>query len=605
MLFVYLLLLCLFLGNEAHPHEALSYDPQSQSFVCELVKGHRRNTGIFEDIRCIKDDRVKMSPMTCVSFDNETNRTVGSLCPYFQDSFNVSIENESDPFCNHINRSGLLCSQCDGDYRLPLNSYSLKCKPSSECHSYHWILFFLVETSPVTIMFIIFMFWNVKLTAGYANCYIAYSQIISLQINTLSMTHSSKMLPHGTVAVSIVLSMYRVWSFQVGHVVSSHLCVHSDIGQLTTVALQYTSVFYALLLAFIGYVVVELHSHQFRLVVWISKPFSWCLRFRDQSVDPKTVALNTLAGFYYMAFAKLAAVSLFLLATTRVYNETGHVIGHVCFYDGSMSFMKNGHLKYAILAIAVLIFLVFVPVLFMTFYQFRIIQTCLSKWHLNRSGLIIFMDALQGCYKDGSDGGKDCRWFSSCFYMIRFAVFFLYSLILNPRNLFELQFSIQCILIVSLVVILCLNPYKYKWYNKLDVFIIAYSNFITSIVVYQFDLNSLSSQYPSSMLEVIFLLLVSLPLFCATIYSIKMLFGSRIEFLYHLLRRKYLENRNVLNNASETFSTRTFDEEIEHRSLTRIISDGSLPDRVLQPSRYNSSNSSPIYYGAISQNHSS
>ena len=602
MLFAYLLLLCLLLGNQTHCHKVLSYDPHRQSFVCESVKGHREKTGIFKDIRCIKDDKVKMSPMTCVSFDNETNRTIGSLCPYFQDSFNVSIENESDPFCNYINRSGLLCSQCNEEYRLPLNSYTLKCKPSSECHSYHWILFLLVETSPVTIMFIIFMFCNVKLTAGYANCYIAYSQIISLQINTLLMTHSSKMFTNDTVAVSLVLSLYRVWSFQVGHVISSHLCVHSDIGQLTTVALQYTSVFYALLLAFIGYVVVELHSHRFRLIVWISKPFSWCLRFRDRSVDPKTAALNTLAGFYYMAFAKLAALSVLLLIPTSVYNETGDIIDRVSFYDGSMSFMKGGHLKYAILAIAVLIFLVFVPVLFMAFYQFRIIQRCLSKWHLNRSGLIIFMDSLQGCYKDGSDGGKDCRWFSSCYYFLRLILFILALYFVDDNQFIELHVFLLLTIVVTITVILYLMPYKCSHYNKLDIFIFSYGSFILAITSYQVSVyapqpgdQNVGSK--TRFLEIIICILISFPLIGATLYVLEKLLGMKIRFLYrwcksHTSRDSYTQSLSLMEDTT----TRS--------PLLRTISGtstGSLPDRMVQPEVYtvNSPGTVSPNYGSV------
>ena len=199
MLFVYLLLLVLLHGNEAHRHKFLWYDSENQEFACNQSGiGHRSNKAIFKDIKCKENDTVEVSAMTCVSWNNKTKSMVGSLCPYFQDSFNVSIENESDPFCDHLNRHGYLCSNCSTGYRLPLNSYTLKCKHSSECRSYHWILFLLVETSPVTIMFIIFMFCNVKLTAGYANCYIAYSQIISLQMNTLS---NDTFIPNATLMI--------------------------------------------------------------------------------------------------------------------------------------------------------------------------------------------------------------------------------------------------------------------------------------------------------------------------------------------------------------------------------------------------------------------
>ena len=591
-------------------HWVLFYDDGSFNCTKWSAQEYKKMASLFKGIKCNKSF-IEVSPMTCVTYGDTPDGTeiIASLCPYFRDTYTVSIPTEqgSDSLCQHLNRQGRLCSQCNENYSLPLNSYSLKCKPSNECHAYHWVLFFLVETSPVTIMYIIFMFYNVKLTAGYANVYIIYSQIVSLQMNTLLMTQASQIYTNNTIAASTVLSLYRMWSFQMAHVVSNHLCVHSELSQLTTVALQYTSVFYALLLALLGYIVVEFHSLQYRFIILLSKPLSWCLHFRDRSVDAKTVSLNTLAGFYYIGFAKLASVSLFLLASTPVYNETGHIVDHVSFYDGSLIFMESHHLPYAVLAIAVLIFLVIIPVLLMVFYQFQIVQKCLQKCHLHRPGLIIFVDALQGCYRDRNDGGWDFRWFSSYSFIFRLAVFVLYATILSQEMLFVLQFSIQCILIVSMVAVLCLNPYKYKWYNKLDVFIIAYANFITSIVVYQIGLrnNTPDHRYPGIKLEAALLLIIAFPILGATAYVTKKVFGSRIVFFCHFIHRMYRERRasqSVMYSMNETSPTATIREEDDHRSLLRNISDGSLPDRMLQPSRYKegSRDASPVYYGTVS-----
>ena len=591
-------------------HEVIFYNSHNETFDCKNVsQGQYKKIGsLFKKLKCHKR-HINVRPMTCVTYDAGKDRIIASLCPYFQDTYNVSIPTEqgSDSLCQHLNRQGRLCSQCSENYSLPLNSYSFKCKPSNECHTYQWVLFFLVETSPVTIMYIIFMFYNVKLTAGYANSYIIYSQVASLYSPVMS--DASQTYANDTIAVSTVLSLYRMWSFQMGHVVSNHLCVHSELSQLTTVALQYTSVFYALLLAFLGYIVVEFHSLQYRFIILLSKPLSWCLHFRDRSVDAKTVSLNTLAGFYYIGFAKLASVSLFLLASTPVYNKTGHIVDHVSFFDGSIAFMKSRHLPYAVLAIAVLIFLVIIPVFLMIFYQFQIVPKCLQKCHLHRPGLMIFMDALQGCYRDGSEGGKDFRWFSSYFYIYRLAIFILYgSIFLSPEMFFDLQFSFQCSLLISIVILLCLSPYKYRWYNKLDVFIMAYANFVVSITIYKagfVDDNDAPHSNSKMMLEVVFLLIVAFPLFGATIYVANKLLGSRIIFFYHFLRQKYRERSTsqcVMCSMNETSPTTIFQEENEHRSLLRIVSDGSLPDRMLQPSRYKegSRDTSPVYYGTVS-----
>ena len=543
--------------------------------------------------------------LTCLSCEKKySNTVVAFLCPYHYAAINITQEEIQKGGCESFNRTGELCSKCNNRTSLAMSSYTLQCKRKKDCHAYHWLFFFAVEILPVTFIYIVFIIFNIKITAGYANSYILYSQFITFQLISISF-HSGSRTEYsksGSIIVIVVTLMYKFCSFQLGHPVSSHLCVHDSLDQLMSVALQYTSVFYALLLGFIGYVVVELHSHQFRLIVWISKPFSWCLRFRDRSVDPKTAALNTLAGFYYIAFAKLAAVSLFLLASTRVYNETGHVIDHVCFYDSSMSFMKGGHLKYAILAIAVLIFLVFVPVLFMVLYSFQCFRKCLGKCRLNRPGLVILMNAFQGCYKDGVSVGYNCRWFSSYYYIARLAVFSIGVFLIDPMNVLEVHLLYLLIILVSITLILWLMPYKYMLYNKLDIFIFCYCSFILSTTSYQ-DIfvspgGSLDTTSPQvKYLEIIIYILVGFPLIGATLYVLEKLLGMKIRFLYRWYRHR--TNREPYGQ-----SLSLIEDTAPVPPLLRTISGistPSLPDRMVQPEiyRFNSPGTMSPNYGSV------
>ena len=548
-------------------------------------------------------------PLTCFSMC-ETNLSgkkepvafaVASLCPYYRNSINVTTSLDwwgNNSFCKNFNRSGSLCHKCDKNYRPSLSSYSGHCLPKDKCHDYHWLTFFAIETIPATVMYITFMAFNVQLTSGYANTFILYSQIVAFRFISLQFINGWENNFHeasGTVLA--IVSLYSLWSFQLGHIILFYYCVNTHIPQLMLVALQYTSVFYALLLAFLGYIVVELHSLQYRLVIWLSKPFSLCFRFHETSVDAKTVSLNTLAAFYYMGFAKLAALSIVLLQSTPVYNEIGQIVDRVSFYDGSIAFMKSHHLPYAVLAIAVLIFLVIIPVLLMIFYQFQIVQKCLRKCHLHRPGLMIFMDALQGCYRDGSEGGKDFRWFSACYYIIRVIVFVLAVSFVDDNQFIELHVFLLFVAVISIAVLLCIMPYKYMWYNKLDIFIFSYSSFILAITSYQVSLVSPAPgqqniDHKTIIIEVIICVLIAFPLVGATVYVLEKLFGVKIRFLIrwyrHYTSRDYDTNQSlsVINDTPPP--------------LLRTISGtstSSLPDRMIQPEVYriNSRGTTPDY----------
>ena len=549
-----------------------------------------------------------VSQLTCLSCEKKyNNNVVAFLCPYHYAAINITRKfNMGDDYlCKSFNRTGELCSKCNDNTSLAMSSYSATCKEKKDCHVYHWLLFFAVEILPVTLIYIVFMTFNIKITSGYANSYILYSQIITFQLISTSFHNGSRTeySESGSIIAIVVTLLYRFCSFQLGHPVSSHLCVHESLDQLMSVALQYTSVFYALLLALLGYLVVELHSHRFRLIVWLSKPFSWCLHLRDRSVDPKTVALNTLAGFYYMAFAKLSAVSFLLLASTRVYNETGHVIDHVCYYDGSMSFMKDDHLKYAILAIAVLVFLVFVPVLLMILYSFQCFRKFLGKFRLNRPGLVILMNAFQGCYKDGVTIGHNCRWFSSYYYVARVAMFFIGVFLIDPKDVLEVHLLYLFIVLVTITVILCLMPYKYMLYNKLDIFMFCYSSFILSTTSYQ-DIfttpgGSLDTTSQTRYLEIVVYILIAFPLIGATLYVLEKLLGMKIRFLYRWY--KYRTNRDSYNQSLSLIEDTSSPVPPLLRTVSGI-STPSLPDRMVQPEVYTVNSpggTMPPNYGSV------
>ena len=566
---------------------------------CSFNHSHWSQNDAFFSHHILKNITNKsfvVVPLTCVSCNGgENSQMIASVCPYYRNVISVTLSSENvsenvwenDALCKEFHRTGRLCSQCASSYKPSLSTYSGRCIYEKNCSDYYWLLFFGVETVPATLMYITFVAFNTKLTSGYANGYILYSQVISFRLMSLEFINGWKSNFNDT-RVKAVVGLYSVWSFQLGHLILNSFCTKTEASQLMSVALQYTSVFYALLLAFIGYLVVELHSHRFRLIVWLSKPFSWCLRLRNRSVDPKTVALNTLAGFYYMAFAKLAALSVLLLIPTSVYNETGHIIDHVSFYDGSVSFMKDGHLKYAILAIAVLVFLVFVPVLFMAVYQFSIIQKCLRKCHLNRSELIIFMDALQGCYRDGSDGGWDCRWFSSCYYFLRLIMFILALHFVDDNQFIELHVFLLLAIVITISLILYLMPYKCSHYNKLDIFILSYGSFILAITSYQVSIyapqpgdQNVGSK--TKFLEIIICILISFPLIGATLYVLEKLLGMKIRFLYrwyrnYTSRESYNQSLSLIEDTSSPAPP-----------LLRTVSgtsNGSLPDRMVQPEVY-------------------
>ena len=98
----------------------------------------------------------------------------------------------------------------------------------------------------------------------------------------------------------------------------------------------------------------------------------------------------------------------------------------------------------------------------------RCFQQCLGHCGLRCHALGTFMDAFQGCYKDGTNGTRDCRYFGALYLIICIICFFVLALTVDVLFFF---FAVaQFILIVFAMLIAIIQPYKahFAVYNIVD-----------------------------------------------------------------------------------------------------------------------------------------
>ena len=90
------------------------------------------------------------------------------------------------------------------------------------------------------------------------------------------------------------------------------------------------------------------------------------------------------------------------------------------------------------------------------------------------------MDALQGHYKDGTDGTRDCRWFAALHLIFR--ILFLVIFVTNV-SLFWVCSAIPMILI-AIFLTAVFQPYKSTVYNNIDNFLsLEFVFIIVSVIV--------------------------------------------------------------------------------------------------------------------------
>ena len=202
-----------------------------------------------------------------------------------------------------------------------------------------------------------------------------------------------------------------------------------DITPLQALALDYAVAFYPLLLVVATYILIQLHSRDVRLIVWLWTPFGKCFSLIKVNWDLQGSVVNAFATFFLLSYVKLLDVTLDMLTYSNVYtmNESNYTERKVLYFDGTVDYFSAEHLPYAIIGFTVLIVFVLLPLLLLTLYPMRWFQKCLNHSRLQKRGLDTFINCFQGYYKDGTDGTRDCRYFSISFFLIQYLFSLLYQ----------------------------------------------------------------------------------------------------------------------------------------------------------------------------------
>ena len=164
---------------------------------------------------------------------------------------------------------------------------------------------------------------------------------------------------------------------------------------------------------------------------------------------------------------KFLSVSLDLLTPTRVYDVNGSVLGNFLYYDASIEYFgTKKHLPYAILALFVVIVIVLIPLLLLLLYPMQCFQRCLGRCGVRLHALHIFIDSFQGCYKDGTNGTRDCRYFAGVYLAARLLLCIVFALTLSAY-----YYAAGIVVLIAIAMLVAIiQPYKPKFaaYNAVD-----------------------------------------------------------------------------------------------------------------------------------------
>ena len=414
----------------------------------------------------------------CMDYNEEEDVVFVGGCPfvnqegdeyvYVKPPRNASELNEF--LCGRLNRTGVMCSQCQEDLGTTIFSYSMPCLPCMSS-GLGWTLYVFFATFPTTLLFLFMLMFQVRITSGPLNAYIFACQLVVSAITWSITFESMSVIFH--VVVLTLSTIYGIWNLDFFRYLIPPFCASDQISPLHVVALEYTVAFYPLLLTVVAYICVQLHARDCRVMVCLwrvfCKCFSSCKRRWGRQWDPIASLVHTFAAFLLLSYSKILFVSLQLLSYTQLYVPTGGVLDppRRVYHDPSLEWFGDKHLPFALLAIIVLCIFIFFPALVLLLYPTKPFQKCLGCCGSTWLALHAFADVFQGCYKNGTNGTRDCRYFAGLYLVLRI-VLLLAMYGGSVFGVYDEMVSIACLVIAALVFLL-FCPYKDKfWLNVWD-----------------------------------------------------------------------------------------------------------------------------------------
>ena len=400
-------------------------------------------------------------------------------------------------FCYIDSRKGA----CALGYGVPINQLN-RCVQCDQYPLPDWIIFVLIQLLPVTIVVLIIIVFNIQLTNGFMNGLIFYSQMISIVYPNLSLNIASRI--YYGYYYNIYCSPYypnlyvipgNLFNLNFVMFVVKPLCITSNMTLLQAILFWYIIPTYPLVLLLLIYTWITMYDKGFRYVVTITRPLHRLLaRFwRKTKMEP--CLIHSIASIYLLCFTQFAATSLQLLYPTTWYyeNESG-----IAFYDGTLKYFGWPHSFAGIFAIIVLLFIIFLPMLYIQLYPFKLFHKLLSCIHLRKEILISLGDVFTGPYKDGSKNTRDYRYYAGFYFFLRIIVLCLYfapSDIYIPQNdstFYRIIFPQMALFTVFGGTNAIFRPYKRNIHSFFDFFfmlvlsivtVVGYSNIINLLLL--------------------------------------------------------------------------------------------------------------------------
>ena len=490
---------------------------------------------------------------------------------YFELASNITALDHQ--LCSNADRTGPFCAQCKHGYAPSINSLTPHCVPCPNKKAYfYWMLYILVEVVPVTIFLFAIMLFHISVTRGAFNSFVLFAQLIT---TTFDITGDGTIPLHTITSSASGLQkayhvVYNFWNLNFFISISSDFCLSPKLDTITVLSFHYLLAFYSLALIFVFYCLVRLYEHGIQPFYFLGKPIHHLLRFFRRRWNLSRSTVDAFSTFLVLSSTKFTIASVYLLTPVTYVSSNGTEMGSLLYFQGDVTYLSKKHAPFFVLAVFVMVTFVLLPTLLLLVYPLRLVEWLAARLgycgRLLRPGhrMNLFLDSFQGCFKDGTNGTRDYRYFAGVYFLLRTILFTTYAY----TGIWLQQYAVQqLVCTVAILLITIIRPYKKEFYNNLDATILGILALVNALSMYNIYYTSQGFSLSSWAFALQYTLI-----YCPLIYLIcyitwKLVKHKRrkiLRFICKCFGCNYSERQTLLSNVLNDGDSRggsTTDEE--------------------------------------------
>ena len=524
---------------------------------------------------------VKLAKGLCMTYDNTTGVTDVGKCPYtlldmpLAESGYIGLPNVTvdlnEFLCGFWNREGYLCSRCKKGYGLTIANIFQKCIECRYPKALGWLLYFMLQLIPLTVLFFIVTIFRISLARPPMNAFVVFCQICT----GLLFLNAYQFYPPYVKSFTlqrlhyIVFLVLGIWSMTLTRYLDfgiTNFCVDPDVNVQQAFSLTQIQSLFPIFLVFVTHVSIILHTKNCRLIVWLWRPLhGFYVRF-SRIWNSKLSLVDVFSTFLLLSYSRFVFQLYYIFSFQYTYRlGKGQNPKAFLLYNPSvLYFHPFYHLPYALLLLFTFLLVVIPPIALLSLYQIKAFQTILACIHLhNVPSVHIFVDIFHGCYKNSTNGTFDLR-FVSGFYLILRVVLLITFLGYNSSFLYYGSCPLVVTFILAFLLLLffaLIQPYKVQHMNASDSLLLAGLSLITFLLI----ISANYSNFRHIILSLV-LLIVVIPQVILYSYFVYKIFKLllRIHFfnalairvkkvLMYAATEHPVENASVERELSESF----------------------------------------------------